>query len=262
MLEVIDILTKHIPNLAVDVFVPYGRFDRSTKILTSDSESFDISCLNNVIAVHIGQPPESIQNTMCRTDILLLPSHYESFSLAALEATTCGATVVCREIPALRELSRVFTDAFKFVDGSDPMRWATTCIESLDKRAPAHRLSQASSSYSAALVAQCYDGLYERARSTTPASPICMQRTERDVITIVSPEDGIRKTGGIGTWADTFRASILNASTDGVIFFRCAIDVDHIKETWLSDRSLHVDWPLLCDPAKITTLTPPSTRVP
>ena len=85
-------------------------------------------------------PQRELADWYRAADIVLVPSHSESFGLVALEAQACGTPVVAAAVGGLRTVVR---DGFSgvLVDGHDPAVWARVLSELL---ASPDRLSQLS----------------------------------------------------------------------------------------------------------------------
>lgn len=55
---------------------------------------------------------EDVDQILCAADVFLLPSHYEAFGLAALEAMACGVPVVASDVGGVSELVEEGTNGF------------------------------------------------------------------------------------------------------------------------------------------------------
>ena len=73
-------------------------------------------------------PQRELADWYRAADIVLVPSHSESFGLVALEAQACGTPVVAAAVGGLRTAVR---DGYSgvLVDGHDPMVWAQVLKE-------------------------------------------------------------------------------------------------------------------------------------
>ena len=74
------------------------------------------------------QTPRMAADVLARTRVLLMPSHYESWGRAAVEAFAAGIPVIASPMPGLRE---ALGDAGLFADHKDPTAWraALACLD-------------------------------------------------------------------------------------------------------------------------------------
>jgi glycosyltransferase involved in cell wall biosynthesis len=70
-----------------------------------------------------------IGNLLNAADVFVIPSNWETFGLAAVEAAMYGVPVVANDIPVFREVLR--ETSTRFVDASDPVRFAAAIEECL-----------------------------------------------------------------------------------------------------------------------------------
>ncbi|WP_434593262.1 glycosyltransferase [Streptomyces sp. A5-4] len=82
----------------------------------------------------IGQTSDMRGDVWARTRVLLMPSIYESFGMAAVEALASGIPVIAHPTPGLRE---ALGDAGQFIDRSNVHAWAAA-IQDLHRDGP-HR---------------------------------------------------------------------------------------------------------------------------
>jgi D-inositol-3-phosphate glycosyltransferase len=82
-------------------------------------------------------------------DVVLVPSHSESFGLVALEAQACGTPVVAAAVGGLRTSVRDGVSGV-LVDGHDPVLWAQVLADLLSSPARLSRLSAGAREHAAA----------------------------------------------------------------------------------------------------------------
>ena len=84
------------------------------------------------------QPQERLALLYCLADLVVVPSHSESFGLVALEAQACGTPVVAAAVGGLRE---VVADGRtgRLVEGRDPRQYAAAIAEILAADPASHR---------------------------------------------------------------------------------------------------------------------------
>ncbi len=74
------------------------------------------------------------QNTLpyyySAAEVVVMPSHYESFGMVALEAMACGTPVIASRVGGLAHLVKDGETGF-FVPAQDPEAWRTSCDCSL-----------------------------------------------------------------------------------------------------------------------------------
>jgi N-acetyl-alpha-D-glucosaminyl L-malate synthase BshA len=73
---------------------------------------------------------EGIEELLPLADLFLLPSHHESFGLAALEAMACGTVVIATNVGGTREVIDDGTSGF-LLHPSDVSAWSRTALEVL-----------------------------------------------------------------------------------------------------------------------------------
>ncbi|HEV2255600.1 MAG TPA: D-inositol-3-phosphate glycosyltransferase [Streptosporangiaceae bacterium] len=109
-------------------------------------------------------------------DVVLVPSHSESFGLVALEAQACGTPVVAAAVGGLRTAVRDSVSGV-LVDGHDPEVWARVLAELLGSPARLSRLSAGAREHAAAFnwpataerLVGVYTGLMNEAAETVRA---------------------------------------------------------------------------------------------
>jgi N-acetyl-alpha-D-glucosaminyl L-malate synthase BshA len=85
---------------------------------------------------------EAIEELLPLADVFLLPSHHESFGLAALEAMACGVPVVATSVGGTREVIQEGETGF-LRDPADVAAWASLVGELLGDPARRRRLGRA-----------------------------------------------------------------------------------------------------------------------
>jgi N-acetyl-alpha-D-glucosaminyl L-malate synthase BshA len=118
---------------------------------------------------------EAIEELLPLADLFVLPSHHESFGLAALEAMACGVAVIATSVGGTREVIQDGTTGF-LRHPADISGWAETALAVL--RDPALRQRIQTNARNAASEGFChdpaiiayeeeYEAARERARSVT-----------------------------------------------------------------------------------------------
>ena len=79
-------------------------------------------------------------------DILIMPSHYESFGMVALEAMSCGTPVIASQVGGLAFLVQDGITGF-VVPGGDPAALARTLTQLIQQPELRARLGQQASEY-------------------------------------------------------------------------------------------------------------------
>ena len=94
--------------------------------------------LEGEVAFLGAQPQERLALLYCLADLVVVPSHSESFGLVALEAQACGTPVVAAAVGGLRE---VVADGRtgRLVEGRDPRQYAAAIAEILAADPASHR---------------------------------------------------------------------------------------------------------------------------
>jgi D-inositol-3-phosphate glycosyltransferase len=88
------------------------------------------------------QPHSSLPAFYAAADALVMPSHYESFGMVALEAMACGTPVVASAVGGLSVLIEDEVNGL-LVPPADPDRLAARLIDLLTNKAQAAALAQA-----------------------------------------------------------------------------------------------------------------------
>ncbi|WGF90844.1 glycosyltransferase family 4 protein (plasmid) [Marinivivus vitaminiproducens] len=113
------------------------------------------------------QPGDEVRRLMARAEILVSPSLYEPFGLAALEAASAGSALVLSDIPTYREL---WNGAARFVDPADPSGLALALNELAHAPQQRASLQQAASQRAHRLSirrqAKAMAAVYERAAAS------------------------------------------------------------------------------------------------
>lgn len=99
----------------------------------------------------IGQTSDMRRDVWAHTRILLMPSVYESYGMAAVEALASGIPVIAHPTPGLRE---ALGDAAVFLDRADTRAWTATVREVYQATARRARLTTAARERSALLERQ------------------------------------------------------------------------------------------------------------
>ena len=79
-------------------------------------------------------PQSDLAQVFRAADLVVVPSHNESFGLVALEAAACGTPVVATRVGGLRTAVADGVSGV-LVDGHDPARWADALTRALASRA-------------------------------------------------------------------------------------------------------------------------------
>jgi D-inositol-3-phosphate glycosyltransferase len=87
----------------------------------------------DVVQVLPPQPPERLAVHYRAADVVVVPSHSESFGLVALEAQACGTPVIAAAVGGLRTAVRDGVSGL-LVPGHDPVDYATAIREVLARR--------------------------------------------------------------------------------------------------------------------------------
>lgn len=92
------------------------------------------------VAFLAARPQHELAAVYRAADVLLMPSHTESFGLVALEAQACGTPVVARDVGGLRHVVGAGGGG-TVVQGQDPDAWARAALPYLTD--PSHRATAA-----------------------------------------------------------------------------------------------------------------------
>ena len=118
-------------------------------------------------------PQRELADWYRAADIVLVPSHSESFGLVALEAQACGTPVVAAAVGGLRTAVR---DGYSglLVDGHDPVVWARVLAGLLASPSRLAGLARGARQHAAAFnwpaTAERLLGVYTGAMDEAPAA--------------------------------------------------------------------------------------------
>ncbi|HEX9750633.1 MAG TPA: N-acetyl-alpha-D-glucosaminyl L-malate synthase BshA [candidate division Zixibacteria bacterium] len=109
---------------------------------------------------------EDIADILCAADAFLLPSHYEAFGLAALEAMACGVPVVASRVGGVPELiedgkTGFLVDPDDYVGGSERLS-AILTDKNLHESLRAGGLQHVRDNFTADAVVPLYEDMYRR----------------------------------------------------------------------------------------------------
>lgn len=109
---------------------------------------------------------EDVDQILCAADVFLLPSNYEAFGLAALEAMACGVPVVASRVGGVPELVQDGVNGF-LVDPDDYITGAERLFQILSDQGTAKRLRDSGlksvrENFTADAVVPLYEQFYER----------------------------------------------------------------------------------------------------
>jgi N-acetyl-alpha-D-glucosaminyl L-malate synthase BshA len=111
---------------------------------------------------------EGIEELLPLADLFLLPSHHESFGLAALEAMACGTVVIATNVGGTREVIDDGTSGF-LLHPADVSAWSRTAVDILRdperrRRLEAQARSAATERFCPDRITAAYEEEYEAAR--------------------------------------------------------------------------------------------------
>jgi D-inositol-3-phosphate glycosyltransferase len=130
--------------------------------------------LNDVVTFLGKQDQDALADYYAAAEAVVMPSHYESFGMVALEAMVCGTPVVASEVGGLAFLVRHGETGFHVPD-QDPEALAEQICRLIRQPELRARLGEQAASYAQGyawpVIAKRIIQLYEEVLSGAPASP-------------------------------------------------------------------------------------------
>ncbi len=121
---------RQIPHLRLFIVGGDGHRDFATRRMKALSRSAGVAASLRFIG-RVDQ--KELPSYYSAADLLVLPSAYESFGMAALEAMACGTPVVATRVGAMEEIIRSGSNG-ELVDGFDPSSIAEGVADWLRRR--------------------------------------------------------------------------------------------------------------------------------
>ncbi|MCS7060365.1 MAG: glycosyltransferase [Anaerolineae bacterium] len=120
--------------------------------------------LNDLITFLGARDQETLQFYYAAADVLVMPSHYESFGMVALEAMACGTPVIASDVGGLSQLVRHNRTGLR-VPSKDPLALANAArallTDEARRRAMGHRAACAAEDYSWTKIVDKLMAVYE-----------------------------------------------------------------------------------------------------